>query len=242
MLQKKNRLGETALHIASIMGNIEIVNQLLDKKSDINALNNEKEQPLHKAAYSRRKDVCDLLILHGADVNAQRDDGDTPLIIAARLYDLRVSQACEEVCKTLIKAGANIIQNNKKETPYIFILENEALMLELLQSQSKLEEINTIKTSNGNTALHLAVQSGNKKLCKALINHDADISIKNNFGQLPYDIALLETWRLECLGDKLIESLKIQSKKRQYTNPDLLVYKRSIETSERTSQGIQNSQ
>ncbi len=48
----------------------------------MNAKNEWGRTPLHKAADEDHKEVAELLIAEGADVNAKIDDGRTPLDLA----------------------------------------------------------------------------------------------------------------------------------------------------------------
>ena len=74
-----NPEADRALLEAARDGNIEAVRQHLAAGADVNAKNQNGSTPLHEAA---TKDVAELLIAEGADVNA-KDDGWTPLHSAA---------------------------------------------------------------------------------------------------------------------------------------------------------------
>ena len=65
---------------AAAKGNIEAVKQHLAAGVDVNAKTDVwRHTPLHFAARNGRKGKAELLIAEGADVNAQRGDGETPL-------------------------------------------------------------------------------------------------------------------------------------------------------------------
>jgi len=64
---------------------------------------------LHVAcAYYSCKDICELLIAHGANVNAVTLDGTTPLMLAA-------GNAKKEVVELLLQKGAKASQKDNKE-------------------------------------------------------------------------------------------------------------------------------
>ncbi len=58
--------------------NYQIVELLIEKGADVNAVGEGETTPLHKAAYWDHKDVAELLINNGADVNAEGKQGETP--------------------------------------------------------------------------------------------------------------------------------------------------------------------
>ncbi|MCF6767592.1 ankyrin repeat domain-containing protein [Thiotrichales bacterium 19S11-10] len=217
-VSKKDKFGDTALHRASHLGNLEAVRQLLEKGSDVNALNKDDETPLHLSVYSNREEVVGLLVKQGANVNAQRKNGDTPLYMAARLYCLNNSLPCKLMCKIFVAFGADVnIKNDDGDTPYTMAFKDQGLMFELLQSKLKIKEVNTTKSSVGDTGLHLAALSKNKKLCEALIIHGANPSLENHCGQSPCDIVLSDPSMQEYLGDKLFNYFKIQAQEHRNT-------------------------
>ena len=69
--------------------------------------------PLHAAARYGCKEVCELLIRCGSNVNIQATDGNTPLHCAA-------CNNMFNVCVLLLSKGANIsMTNNHTETPLV---------------------------------------------------------------------------------------------------------------------------
>ncbi len=69
------------VHTAAINGDLVGVQAELDKGVDVNAKDEFGSTPLHPATYSGHKEVVELLIANGANVNT-KDQGWTPLDIA----------------------------------------------------------------------------------------------------------------------------------------------------------------
>lgn len=76
----------------------------------INAKNKEQKTVLHRLADNPKPDITlikKLVLLYGANVNAEDEDGNTPLICAARSGNA-------ELCKLLVDTGANAAHKNKQ--------------------------------------------------------------------------------------------------------------------------------
>ena len=70
----------SALHFATIRGHLSIVRLLLENKADVNLRKRLGLTPLHIVAqYSKQTDLVQVLLDHGADIEAPDDRGDTPL-------------------------------------------------------------------------------------------------------------------------------------------------------------------
>jgi ankyrin repeat protein len=108
--------GRSPLLGAAWLGNVEMVQVLLEYKADVNARSDIDETPLHFTipAYSMRPHVgpssmpkvARLLLEHGVDVNARRDDRCTALHIATR-------NGMVEVVRVLLEHGADVGAEDK---------------------------------------------------------------------------------------------------------------------------------
>ena len=97
---------------ASSVGNIEVVKQHLAKGVDIDAVDSVSGiTPLTWAVIRGQSQMAELLVQHGADVNAKNNDGGTSLHAAAFLGRV-------EIVKLLVQHEADInAKNNDGETP-----------------------------------------------------------------------------------------------------------------------------
>ena len=82
---------DISIYEAAQAGNIEAVKQHIAASTDVNAkVNGWRWTPLHLAATKGRKEVAELLIAEGADVNAAIEvgvfEGDTPLDWSAKRH------------------------------------------------------------------------------------------------------------------------------------------------------------
>ena len=96
--------------VAVELGNIEAVKQHLNDGTEVNAKGGTGRTPLHWAAIEGHKEIAELLIAEGADVNAKGDDG-TPLQFAAIV-------GSGEIVELLIANGADVnAKDNDGKTP-----------------------------------------------------------------------------------------------------------------------------
>jgi ankyrin repeat protein len=78
-----NEDNRTALHEAAAVGSTDMVQLLLDRGADINAITSDENQtPLHWAEKVGQQRTAQLLLERGADITAQDKDGKTPLELA----------------------------------------------------------------------------------------------------------------------------------------------------------------
>ena len=91
-----------SIHEAVHYGNIEAVKQHIAAGTDVNAKDKYGESPLLFAATFGHKEIAELLIANGADVNTKIDKiGMTPLHIAT-------GQGYKEIVELLIAKGADV--------------------------------------------------------------------------------------------------------------------------------------
>jgi hypothetical protein len=76
--------GQVTLQLAAMTDNVAIVHMLIDAGADVDAADPASGiRPLHISATNGCKNVCELLLMHGADIDAQIVQGDTALHLAA---------------------------------------------------------------------------------------------------------------------------------------------------------------
>jgi|JI10StandDraft_1071094.scaffolds.fasta_scaffold824477_2 ankyrin repeat protein len=95
--------GFTALGLATFFGHFTLVELLLNKGADPNIASNNpfNVAPIHSACAISAYDLVELLIMHGANVNAKQMQSITPLHTAAH-------NGQTELSKLLIENGAEI--------------------------------------------------------------------------------------------------------------------------------------
>ena len=82
----KDKQQRSALHYASwagAEGNLELykklIEELLTRKADINAIDQDGWTPLHFAAQRGKKDIVELLLSKGSDAQIKNKKGETPI-------------------------------------------------------------------------------------------------------------------------------------------------------------------
>jgi uncharacterized protein len=103
LINKFSPDGFTPLGLACFFGHLPIVRFLLNKGADPNIASNNpyKVTPLHSACAIYNYDIADLLLTHGANVNAKQMQGVTPLHSAAHHGQTKLSTL-------LIEHGADV--------------------------------------------------------------------------------------------------------------------------------------
>lgn len=100
-VNRKERNGKTALHLAAEAGLGELISLLIDSKVDVHAKTYSEKTALHFACEKNHLDSVKTLIKHGADIDGrENEEGDTPLLLASRygnwnLVDFLVSKGAD---------------------------------------------------------------------------------------------------------------------------------------------------
>ena len=168
-INKRDASGVTAIHLAVLDGNVELLDFLISKGAEVNIAvksiraksrfhtHLHKYAPLHIAANFHHSAIADsnsiemasLLIAHGAVVNQETDANESPLHIAVRKGNGRMVEL-------LIANGADV--NAKDFEDY--------------------------------TPLHNAAWNGHLGVVELLVNSGADVNASAYDGRTPYYCAL----------------------------------------------------
>ena len=101
---------------AAETGNIEAIREHLAAGADVNTM----AASLHRAAYGSHREIAELLIANGVDVNAKNDAAETPLHLATT----------REIAELLIANGADVnATTNRGTTPLDWAANDEIATL-----------------------------------------------------------------------------------------------------------------
>ncbi len=144
------------------------IQEIIDKGAGLDVLIKRgdiryPESPLHRAARKGYLELCELLLVNGADVNAQDEGGHTALIWTVRKGHLAV-------CKALIENGADVnVRSNDGNTALMGAVWNTyfAVCELLIENGAAFNIINNEQKS----ALSYAAKKGHTVLCKLIIEN-----------------------------------------------------------------------
>ncbi len=74
--------GATALHFAVMKGRMELVEQIVKRRADVNSRTRNGTTPLHTAVVYARKEIAEFLLDNGADIHARSARGVSALEFA----------------------------------------------------------------------------------------------------------------------------------------------------------------
>jgi serine/threonine protein kinase len=171
--------------------NYEVVQapSIMNKAVDINCLRRDAQ------------DILRLLIDYKANIDAKDDNGESPLLFAVKLQN---AQAVE----SLIKLGANPHTSNRNQSSLWHVLAwykyanasrkstdnvaySENTILKIAQQLTAAKVDLNAMNNNGDTALHIAIQSSNFAVAEYLLNHKINSNIWNTQGQTPLTTAVI---------------------------------------------------
>ena len=106
--------GRTPLHLAVNEMHVDCVKLLVESGANVKIKSKEEgKTPLHELAWGRQEDaqsekeICEILLAAGADVNAENDIGATPLVYA-------ITYERPWLVKRFLEAGAKTMLPNLK--------------------------------------------------------------------------------------------------------------------------------
>jgi len=153
---------DNALRVASIKGCIKMVELLLNKGANVNAVHKKEKTALYLAIEGQHTEIVKVLLKAGANVDSINEQGNTALIDAT-------CNNFVEIVNLLLKSGANVNATTKDG--------NTALHLAIAKGHTKIVEkimefIPNIGIVNNceNTALHLAAIGNNTECVKLILS------------------------------------------------------------------------
>lgn len=172
-INAQDHRGYTALHHAVRNGRISCARCLLMNGAEAGALDGGGRTPLHYAvanATDETSTIIDQLISNDTTIDVVDHNGQTPLHVATNQGWIRIER--------LIVRGANVnFKDNFGWTPLIYAVHRShtQLMTTLLLWHAD-PNIRTLRT---HTAAHFAANSGNLAIMELLVQHGADLNVKD---------------------------------------------------------------
>ena len=200
---------DISIHEDVVRENIEDVKQHLAAGTDVDARDGSGRTSLHIAADFGHKEIAELLITKGADVNARDEYGDTPLDNVSLLYGvaLHYTETADLLRKHGGKRGEELKAEGKPIEPVALAATSKpepktvkapSISIHGAAEEGNIEavkqhlaagtDVNT-KTANGWTPLLMAISWAQKEIAELLIAEGANVNAKNDDGETPLHYA-----------------------------------------------------
>lgn len=158
---KESRFGETPLMFAANRGQIQVMRYLIEKGADVNALSNNGESVLGRAALTRQIEAIKVLINSGATLEKENNG---LILIAA-------SNGDTELLRFLVAKGVNLnVTNDNGDTALHYLIQfnsSVAAIDLLMQSGMKAD----VKNKFGETPLMMAERYGRTDATLVMSKH-----------------------------------------------------------------------
>lgn len=119
VINNKDSQGSTALHYASMFGNLDIVELLINKGAEVDLDCESGQDAFHLACKFGNLEIAKLLLKNNAKIDKCDNIGNFPIHAACCCVD-------SEIIKFLVDNGANVnSKNNEGITPIVLTLFNE---------------------------------------------------------------------------------------------------------------------
>ncbi|MCJ1311173.1 Ankyrin-1 [Agyrium rufum] len=169
------------LHRAAATANNYIVNLLISRGAEVNALSQYDATPMHFAARNGLVNIMRRLFEHGVVVDSVDIWRQTPILTAVKCGALNC-------VKLLLEHGASAIHYNwQGQTPLHMaaLVGSVSISRNLMDHGAELDSID----SKGRTPLHLTVQNYKPSIVKLLLAQGANLNVLDSEGRSPLHVA-----------------------------------------------------
>ena len=209
-INAKNKDGATALQIATLLGQYEIAELLVQKGADVNAKANDGTTALHSAAFLGRHKEAKLLLENRIDADIRNNDGATAIDIlnldwrttqfVAQMLSLQVDKEKVEDGRNRIKKllGQQVapLDNQSNQSDFVGQSLHEAVLVGNLEGvkrhivmKSDLNQKDPNLQGQGASALHIASIFGQLEIVELLIQAGVDLNQADREGSTPVHAA-----------------------------------------------------
>ena len=195
----KNKDGATALHIASLLGQYEIAELLIQRGADVNIKGNDGATALHAAVFLGQYREAKLLLENGVNANTRKNDGATAIDVLnldwrttqffAQMLQIRVDREKVEGGRNRIKKLLGQKDNPSDRPAFVGQSIHEAVVAGNLEAikqhidaKTDLNQKDPNPEGKKASALHLAAIFGQLEITEALIKAGADPNQRDKDG------------------------------------------------------------
>lgn len=146
---------------------------------DVNSVDGDGNTGLHIAAMMDEADLVNFLIVKGAKVELRNNDGDTPLLVAAKNNALNAASTL-----TLYRADIFAKDIDKKSALELCVAQGEQWYPSMINPQTA-----TLKDANGQGIVHYFVKARNSAAIAECIKQNLNISETDKKNRTPLMIA-----------------------------------------------------
>ena len=185
----RNGQGQTALHKASLRGDPEIIQLLLDHDADADALDDEPRN----LTQSRSSEAVQLALGCHANTNIQDNEGQTPLHTAVEAMGYGMSDGHCNVIRSLLDHHAKVDARDRNQLTPLHLASRYG---NAKGAQLLLERGASVHVRNKwKTLLHEVLESGfpfwahHLEFTRLLLNHGADVDAQDDSLSTPLHLA-----------------------------------------------------
>lgn len=180
------------LHYAATDNRTEMIQLLIDKGADVNAIDEHDMSPLHYAVILDNFETVNLLLDNGASADEVTDH-----MFRFTPYQHACKGAKSQILECFLNHGSDA--NDVFEMPDNLICPKRSTPLHMAITQKNLDTINLLLDRNADvnhvnenkeSSLHLACRENNTEVVKLLIDHKARINVKSKDNTTPLHIAV----------------------------------------------------
>ncbi len=171
---------------------------LISSGASVHARAHGNYTPLHFAAAMGFEDVVDVLLRHGADVNAAHDGKSTPLMLATGLggdpdegFEIQGREMSPArhlaIVQKLLRAGAKVDMRNSGGMTALGCATEHGSPLAIVKALVEAGADVNARSVDNITPLHGAALTGDLETVRYLVEHGANITVKEWQGKTPLD-------------------------------------------------------
>ncbi|XP_053209644.1 death-associated protein kinase 1-like isoform X2 [Panonychus citri] len=173
-INQANTHGETVVHVAAGLGQLEILKFLIKKGADFTLVDNHGDSAIYWAARQGHTQIIRYLYEKGLDVDSKNKAGETAVHVAARYGH---ADAIEQLCKC--GANVNVADDHGETALHIAVWHGFPRIVHVL---GEVGAQANVKNKEDETALHCAAARGHIESVRCLLEIGVDLNLLDKNG------------------------------------------------------------